>query len=148
MSPRLRPGTSADLAHLSAIDRHSPGGGWAVESFAQELALAWSRLVVAEGEGGALVGFAVYWMTAGEVELLNVAVAPAQRRAGLGRLLVTHVVEAARAAAAERVLLEVRAGNTAARRLYAALGFREQGVRAGYYQGDGEDAVLMELPLR
>ncbi|MDX8408249.1 MAG: hypothetical protein R8L58_07680 [Mariprofundaceae bacterium] len=50
-----------------------------------------------------------------------------------------------------KVLLEVRASNQAARSLYAGLGFRENGLRKGYYSADShglrEDAVLMTLPL-
>lgn len=48
---------------------------------------------------------------------------------------------------AESVLLEVRASNKPAQRLYASLGFERVGVRKRYY-GDGEDAVLMTLLLR
>jgi ribosomal protein S18 acetylase RimI-like enzyme len=44
------------------------------------------------------------------------------------------------------MFLEVRAGNIAARRLYRRLGFRDLGVRRGYY-GPGQDAIVMELRL-
>jgi ribosomal protein S18 acetylase RimI-like enzyme len=44
------------------------------------------------------------------------------------------------------MFLEVRAGNLAARRLYRGLGFRDLGVRRGYY-GPGQDAIVMELRL-
>jgi ribosomal protein S18 acetylase RimI-like enzyme len=44
------------------------------------------------------------------------------------------------------MFLEVRAGNLAARRLYRQLGFRDLGVRRGYY-GPGQDAIVMELKL-
>ena len=44
------------------------------------------------------------------------------------------------------MFLEVRAGNVVARRLYRRLGFRDLGVRRGYY-GPGQDAIVMELRL-
>jgi ribosomal protein S18 acetylase RimI-like enzyme len=44
------------------------------------------------------------------------------------------------------VFLEVRAGNVVARRLYRQLGFKDLGVRRGYY-GPGQDAIVMELRL-
>ncbi|HET8900439.1 MAG TPA: hypothetical protein VFM84_00760, partial [Holophagaceae bacterium] len=50
--------------------------------------------------------------------------------------------EAELAAAGIRDLhLEVRVSNAAARSLYAGAGWRESGLRKGYYR-DGEDAVL------
>lgn len=48
---------------------------------------------------------------------------------------------------AESVLLEVRASNEAALRLYDSLGFQRVGLRRRYY-ADGEDALLMTLLLR
>ena len=51
-----------------------------------------------------------------------------------------------RATGGRVVYLEVRAGNVSARRLYRRLGFRDLGVRRGYY-GPGQDAIVMELRL-
>jgi ribosomal-protein-alanine N-acetyltransferase len=56
------------------------------------------------------------------------------------------VLEAGRASGGRVVYLEVRAGNVSARRLYKRFGFRELGVRRGYY-GPGQDAIVMELRL-
>lgn len=142
----LRPGEARDVPSLVQVDAHSPGGGWQREGFEQELGLAWSRTVVAEADGE-VVGFAVYWAVAGELELLNVAVHPTARRRGIGRRLVEHLAGEARRLGGTRILLEVRRGNAGARALYEALGFVESGVRKGYYDGGGEDAVLMEWPL-
>jgi ribosomal-protein-alanine N-acetyltransferase len=144
VTPRLRPGREADLPALVAIDASSPGGGWTQEAFERELALAWSRLVVAEDDAGVPVGFVVYWVVAGELELLDVAVAPSARRQGLGRVLVEHLHAEARAAGHARVLLEVRRTNEPARALYQRLGYVETGVRRGYYSEGDEDAILME----
>ena len=56
------------------------------------------------------------------------------------------VIGEARGTRARTMFLEVRAGNVAARRLYRLLGFRDLGVRRGYY-GPGQDAIVMELRL-
>ena len=56
------------------------------------------------------------------------------------------MVAEAEAACTRVVYLEVRAGNVIARRLYRQLGFRDLGVRRGYY-GPGQDAIVMELRL-
>ena len=139
----VRPGVAGDVPALAGIDAHSPGGGWSLAAFEQELGLAWSRTVVAEADGVA-VGFAVYWVVVGELELLNVAVHPAARRRGVGRRLMDHLAAEARGLGATRILLEVRRSNAAARSLYRSLGFVESGVRAGYYDDGREDAVQME----
>ena len=58
----LRAAMPSDLTYLVAIDAQSPGGGWNLASFARELELAWSNVVVVEGEiegkeAPAVVGF-------------------------------------------------------------------------------------------
>ena len=148
----LRAAMPSDLTYLVAIDAQSPGGGWNLASFARELELAWSNVVVVEGEiegkeAPAVVGFVVFWRGVDEAEIMNVAVSPTVRRQGVGRRLVEHVVRSARSSGATRVLLEVRRSNAAAQGLYQALGFVETGVRPNYYQRENEDAILMELAL-
>jgi len=71
---------------------------------------------------------------------------PDRRGRGFGRLLLEGTLGEARSSRARIVYLEVRAGNVVARRLYRSLGFRELGVRRGYY-GPGQDAIVMELRL-
>jgi ribosomal-protein-alanine acetyltransferase len=81
-----------------------------------------------------------------EVHLLNVAIHPERRGLGYGRILVTAVLDEAESLGVRVVFLEVRAGNVVARRLYRQLGFRDLGIRRGYY-GPGQDAIVMELRL-
>ena len=93
-----------------------------------------------------LVGYSCRWRVTDEVHLLNVAVHQGRRGGGIGRRLVEAVIDEARETRARTMFLEVRAGNVAARRLYRHLGFRDLGVRRGYY-GPGQDAIVMELRL-
>ena len=74
----------------------------------------------------------------GEGEILTLAVAPAVRRLGIGRALLSRVL----AGAAPPWFLEVAADNEAARALYAAAGFAPCGVRRGYF-GAGVDALVL-----
>jgi [ribosomal protein S18]-alanine N-acetyltransferase len=103
-------------------------------------------LFVAEKEGF-LLGFAVGSVIAavGQAELESVAVLAEGRRSGVGTALCDAVVAWCREAGAMVVELEVRAGNAGARTLYGRMGFREVGMRPGYYQHPVEDAVLMRL---
>ena len=75
----------------------------------------------------------------------TIATAPAARRTGLGRALLRALLERAAALGAPSVLLEVRTDNAGAQALYRSAGFREVGVRRGYYQPSGADALVMRL---
>jgi ribosomal-protein-alanine N-acetyltransferase len=93
-----------------------------------------------------VIGYTCRWRVTDEVHLLNVAVHPERRGLGYGRELVSAVVGEAEAARVRVIFLEVRAGNVVARRLYRLVGFKDLGVRRGYY-GPGQDAIVMELRL-
>ncbi|HVE11958.1 MAG TPA: ribosomal protein S18-alanine N-acetyltransferase [Elusimicrobiota bacterium] len=141
--PVLRPAREEDLDALAAIEKLWPTApGWSRAQFAEELGRAGSVLLVAD-DGGA-VGYACMWLVAGEAQVLNIAVAPAAARRGVGRALLAALLERARGAA--RATLEVSEPNLAARRLYEGAGFRVVGRRAKYYN-DGSDAILMDKDL-
>jgi ribosomal-protein-alanine N-acetyltransferase len=138
-----------DLAAVLEIERRSFAQPWSRGFFEKELATPFARLVVAVDETAprpTIVGYTCRWRVTDEVHLLNVAIHPEHRGLGHGRDLVEAVIAEARAARARVVFLEVRAGNVVARRLYRLLGFRDLGVRRGYY-GPGQDAIVMELRL-
>ena len=77
----------------------------------------------------------------------TLAVAPAAQGQGLGRRLLDALVAEARRRDAGEVLLEVRAENAAALALYTAAGFERIGVRRGYYQPGGTDALVLRLRI-
>ena len=142
-APRLALAT--DLAALAEIERASFGRADAADSLASELQRAWSRIYVDE-RAGAVAGFVNVWRVADEVEVLFVATAPAWRRRGVARVLLSHALRVSREEGATRALLEVRRSNAAAIALYSGLAFEVVGVRARYYD-DGEDALLMAASL-
>ena len=73
---------------------------------------------------------------------MGVLVSPAARRRGLGRRLLSAVLECAEKNEVKNLTLEVRASNTAARHLYEACGFSPCGVRRNFYKHPTEDAVV------
>lgn len=91
-------------------------------------------------------GFLVAQCGGAEWELENIAVLPALRRRGVGAALLGTLLEEARTRQAERILLEVRASNQAAIRLYGQAGFQLLARRRGYYQNPEEDALLFGHP--
>lgn len=81
---------------------------------------------------------------ADEIQMLNLAVHPDYRRQGLGRQLVSFLLGQAEEKRKSKVLLEVRVSNQDAIALYRSLSFKVLYRRPGYYEPDGEDALVME----
>lgn len=155
----IEPMTTDDIEAALAIDLVSfhPGdiGGGSEKrdprpvrekQLREELDRAWARVRVARGPDRSVLGYILFWHVADEIHLLNVAVAPQARRAGIGRALVDDLLAYARAKRAAHVLLEVRASNDGAIALYEHLGFKRFNVRVRYY-ADDEDGIEMMLDL-
>lgn len=143
----LRDARPGDLPLVLAIERASFRVPWSDRAFRSLLGRSDARVIVAETDGD-VVGFAVVWFSDGQGELGDLAVAPDHRRLGVGRSLLKTAVEEARRRRVERIHLQVRESNTAARRLYAAHGFRLLGRRDRYYRDPEEDALVLSRRLR
>lgn len=136
----------ADLDEVMAIERSAFRFPWSVGFFRQELQVACARSILAETEGK-IIGYVLFWLLPGAVDIHNIAVHPAYRRRGIARILLGRVIDHARGQDITRVLLEVRKSNFAAQKLYESMGFLTTGVRKGYYSDNGEDAFAMTLEL-
>lgn len=115
---------------------------------ANELARPWARLWIARAEPGAdVVACLLAWHAADELHILQLATSPDARRRGAAKALLATAVDYATANRMRLILLEVRRTNDAAINLYRASGFHVIGVRRGYYERQGEDAIEMMLTL-
>ena len=140
-----RPASTLDLvaggpADMSVVERlmqaaFDPryGEAWTPSQCLGVLALPGVWLTIAHADGSP-AGFALARAIAGEAELLLLAVAPRARRRGVGSALLRGVILDARERGAERLHLEVRAGNDAVA-LYKSAGFAKVGQRRDYYKG-------------
>jgi ribosomal-protein-alanine N-acetyltransferase len=146
---RIEPMVAEDVDAALAIERASFTNPWSRGAFLRELRdNRVARLWVARpGSGPGLLGYLCLWVVLDELHVTNLAVAPGHRRQGIGRQLLGTLLEYYRGQGASRAMLEVRPGNAEARRLYAAFGFRQVGLRRGYYFDTGEDALLLEASL-
>ena len=90
---------------------------------------------------------AVFQLAADEASLESVTITPEHRGQGAGRALLTHALAALKAEGAALCFLEVRAHNTPALALYAALGFEAVGRRKNFYKNPPEDALVMRAEL-
>jgi ribosomal-protein-alanine N-acetyltransferase len=136
-----------DIDQVIAIERVSFRNPWRAEHFRHEIhenPRAVNRVV---RRGSEVLAYSCVWQIHDELKINNIAVRVEQRGCGLGRWLLRRILADARRGGCVVALLEVRASNQEALGLYRAHGFVEVGRRKGYYQQEGEDAILMELSL-
>ena len=139
-----------DAIRMVEIERAVAPGPWSLAQFLASCRSAAVDCWVSSEEDAAVAGFAISQRVLDETTLLNLAVAPEQQGRGQGAALLAAVLDQALADGAQRCLLEVRASNSVAQRLYAGAGFVQDGVRKGYYPvtAGKEDAILMSLDMK
>jgi ribosomal-protein-alanine N-acetyltransferase len=143
----LRPMRAEDLDSIMAIELRAYEFPWTTGIFQDCLRHGYCMWLYEDQ--GDVMAYGVMQVAAGEAHLLNLCVAPEQRRSGLGRRLLLHLIEIARRHGADTFLLEVRPSNHAALELYRAQHFNEVGLRRNYYPtSDGrEDALILARAL-
>lgn len=139
--------TEAHLTQMSAIEQACHRSPMSQAT----LASCFGHLYCVEGvfENDQLLGFSIVQQVIDEVTLMDICINPAAQGLGLGKRLLTSLVEQAKALDAVVIMLEVRQSNLSAISLYEKAGFVESGRRKGYYPTDDghEDAILMDLTL-
>ena len=135
--------------HLDAvlkIEHRSFVAPWSRRLFQETMSFPLSlSLVIRKKVDKKVLGYANFYVIAGEVQILNVAVAPEERGWGYGRLLLSRSIDILRSRGAKLFFLEVREGNAHAIELYHKLGFRKVGRRRKYYTETNEDALVMRM---
>ena len=142
---RVRGATLDDTALLAELNGINLAEAWDERFFAHVLRSQGGFGFIAEAHG-APTGFVLVRTVLDEAEILALAVSEAFRRNGIGRRLLVEAAALARLYGAEKVFLEVAAGNVPARNLYESQGFRKAGRRRAYY-ADGQDALLLQVAL-
>lgn len=115
--------------------------GSTISVLQDQLASKYSLLLVATVHGK-VVGCALCWILADEVQILVVGVHPEHRRQGYAAQLVRDTLTRGVSAGAEQAVLEVSSSNCAAISLYKQAGFEQMYVRKDYYS-NGDDALVM-----
>lgn len=143
---RIRAAEPDDAVRLEPLERRCFTDPWSEAGLHEMLSSPHVIARVAEHQSTiAGYAFARWVMTTGEI--MNLAVAPEQRRRGLARQLLEGVLEGLLARGVEEVFLEVRVSNQAAQALYLNRGFQVAGMRRAYYRNPTEDALLLRLQL-
>jgi ribosomal-protein-alanine N-acetyltransferase len=136
------------LDAVAALEQLAYAHPWQRKHFSDSLVSGYQTQLLMANH--LLLGYFVAMKGFEEVHLLNLAVSPGYQKQGLAHIMLDALALWARGHGAHCVWLEVRAGNLRARQVYAANGFRQAGLRRGYYpaeQGQREDAIVMSLPL-
>lgn len=145
MNYQILPMTAAHLPQVAALEKICfPADPWSLELFQAALDNPNASILLAEGEDGSLLGYAVLSVILDEGNLDNIAVAPATRRRGVADALLDVLTGFGRENLAA-LMLEVRASNAPAIALYEKHGFAAVGRRKNYYDAPREDAILMTL---
>jgi ribosomal-protein-alanine N-acetyltransferase len=142
---KVRRLTYSDLPAVIAIERRSFPTPWSLAMFVLELSKPSGVCLAAVDESG-LIGYLVCSRYDDVWHLMNVAVSPERRRAGIARVLIERLFEETGPDA--QYTLEVRVSNGVAITMYERLGFRSAGLRRRYYHDNGEDALIMWLESR
>ena len=146
-APSLVPMTREALGDVLAIENDIYEFPWTHGNFRDSLESGYSCWLYRQA--GSLVGYAVVMLALDEAHLLNLSIAREAQRRGHGRHLLEALADVARGHGAVSMFLEVRPTNLAGRELYARTGFRQVGMRRGYYpaRGGREDALVLSRAL-
>lgn len=143
---QIRPMTIDDCGQVAAIEAVSFSIPWSLRAFTETVQKENFRYFVAE-EAGEILGYCGFLFVLDEAEIPNVCVKPSARKQGVGKQMMTVLIEAAQKLGMSVLFLEVRESNVAARRLYESLGFEKIGIRKNFYEQPVEHAVLMSKTL-
>ncbi len=132
----------ADVDAIDAIEQQAMPAPWSRMMFVSEIAKP-ASICLGAFVDERLVAYVIVSRYVDAWHVMNLVVAPENRRQGIAKRLLHAVFEAAGDDDTRGFTLEVRVSNDAAIDLYENLGFRGQGVRRGYYTDNREDALIM-----
>lgn len=130
----------ADIEIVFKLEKEIFNDPWTLESFLIEVENKQNSYPCVLLKDNLVAGYAVVWYYSGEVHIGNFAIRPSLRRHGLGKKLLTFILD--KFNDYKTAYLEVRESNNAAINLYRKFAFEELYVRKKYYSNN-EDAIIM-----
>jgi len=140
---KVRGAVAGDVKRVAELEKICFSSPWSEKSFFEEITGNEVACYVVAEIGEEIIGYAGAWLICDEGHITNVAVHPDFRGRGVAMALVSTLISTLGENGASAYTLEVRASNEGAISLYWQLNFIECGVRKGYYDDNGEDAVIM-----
>lgn len=138
----------SDIPEVVAIEKRAYFQAWNKGFFRSCVRAGFSCWVLERD--GAIRGYGVMSQKEKKARIMNLCVRPDCQAQGLGRKILSHLLEQAHRSDAETAVLEVRPSNHAALKLYKSMGFTDMGIQNTYYltRTGWEDAVVMTRPLK
>ena len=134
---------AGDIDRVEEIEQLSFSMPWSRSAFEAEMHDNDVACYLVVETAASVIAYAGMWLIVDEAHITNVAVAPEHRGLGIGEALLKAMIDKAKEKGAGAMTLEVRPSNTAARNLYAKMGFVLKGIRRHYYTDNKEDAQIM-----
>ena len=133
----------ADIKVVTQIETKSHSHPWSEKLFLSNFGHRYFNHILLKDDE--VIGYFVASEVAGEVTLMNIAIAPEMQGQGAGLFLLQFLLCYAREKEQQEIWLEVRSSNHSAIHLYQKLGFVEVDIRKAYYPSENgrEDAVIM-----
>lgn len=139
----IRRGEEKDILAIEELEKQCFATPWSYESLKYDIVENNRALYLVAEIEGEIVGYVGIWKIVDEGHITNVAVSPSHRRKHIASALLETLFRVTERAGVVQHTLEVRAGNEGAIKLYEGFGFKEAGLRKGYYEDNGEDAIIM-----
>lgn len=131
------------LDEVMTIERQVYPSPWSRAVFEAELVQGITRSYFVAIYKKDIVGYCGTLYVIDEAHITNIAVSPYYQRKHIATKILSHMVRLSIERQMKAITLEVRVSNLAAQRLYQKFGFQPAGIRKGYYQENGEDALIM-----
>jgi ribosomal-protein-alanine N-acetyltransferase len=139
--------TLNDLEQVLEIERASFPTPWTEDIFLNEIRLnQFATYYVIENERK-VIGYCGLWLIIDDAQITNIAILPNYRGKKYGQMLFQYVLNQAIIQGAEKLSLEVRVSNDAAKKMYEKFGLAPGGLRKNYYSDNNEDAIVMWVKL-
>lgn len=141
--------THDDLEGIYEVEKDSFPIPWPISSFEEELKNILATYLVAK-INNKVIGYIGMWFVMDECHITNIAVLGEYRKQGIASKLINEMLKLCKEHQTTYIMLEVRATNTPAQKLYSKFGFTEEVIRKGYYKNPDntrEDAIVMSKDL-
>lgn len=145
-APVVREMTMEDGAAVAELEHQTFSDAWSEKSVLETLDQPNTICLIAE-KAGRMAGYILVYTAADEAEIARIAVAEELKRQGVASSLMKELLLKCREQGIEKVLLDVRESNAAARAFYGKTGFREDGIRQHFYEDPQEDGILMSFAV-
>lgn len=145
-APVVREMTMEDGAAVAELEHQTFPDAWSEKSVLETLDQPNTICLIAE-KAGRMAGYMLVYKAADEAEIARIAVVEELKRQGVASSLMKDLLLRCREQGVEKVLLDVRESNAAARAFYGKTGFHEDGIRQHFYEDPQEDGILMSLAV-